>query len=63
MTIFIEPIPEPDQVLEHARHEPAGDVGLPLEVPAQQLPFPGEGHTVVYYRYEEIIQAMLEAWE
>jgi len=25
--------------------------------------YPGEGHTVVYYRYEEIIQAMLEAWE
>jgi len=25
--------------------------------------YPGEGHTVVYYRYEEIIQAMLEAWK
>ncbi|MCP4541374.1 MAG: alpha/beta hydrolase [Chloroflexi bacterium] len=25
--------------------------------------YPGEGHTVVYYRYTEIIQAMLEAWE
>jgi len=25
--------------------------------------FPGEGHSVVYYRYEEIIQAMLKAWE
>ena len=25
--------------------------------------YPGEGHSVVYYRYEEIIQAMLEAWE
>jgi pimeloyl-ACP methyl ester carboxylesterase len=25
--------------------------------------FPGEGHSVVYYRYHEIIQAMLEAWE
>ncbi len=24
--------------------------------------YPGEGHSVVYYRYEEIIQAMLEAW-
>jgi pimeloyl-ACP methyl ester carboxylesterase len=25
--------------------------------------YPGEGHSVMYYRYEEIIQAMLEAWE
>jgi pimeloyl-ACP methyl ester carboxylesterase len=25
--------------------------------------FPGEGHSVVYYRYEEIIRAMLEAWK
>jgi pimeloyl-ACP methyl ester carboxylesterase len=25
--------------------------------------YPGEGHSVVYYRYKEIIQAMLEAWK
>jgi len=25
--------------------------------------YPGEGHSVVYYRYEETIQAMLEAWD
>ena len=25
--------------------------------------YPGEGHSVVYYRYEEIVQAMLEAWQ
>jgi pimeloyl-ACP methyl ester carboxylesterase len=25
--------------------------------------YPGEGHSVVYYRYEEIIQAMLGAWD
>jgi len=25
--------------------------------------YPGEGHSVVYFRYQEIIQAMLEAWE
>ena len=25
--------------------------------------YPGEGHSVVFYRYEEIIQAMLESWE
>ncbi len=25
--------------------------------------FPGEGHSVLYFRYKEIIQAMLEAWE
>ena len=25
--------------------------------------FPGEGHSVIYYRYNEIIQAMLRAWK
>jgi pimeloyl-ACP methyl ester carboxylesterase len=25
--------------------------------------FPGEGHSIMYYRYEDIIRAMLEAWE
>lgn len=25
--------------------------------------YPGEGHSAIYYRYEEIIQAMLEAWK
>jgi pimeloyl-ACP methyl ester carboxylesterase len=25
--------------------------------------FPGEGHSVVYYRYEDIIRVMLEAWK
>lgn len=25
--------------------------------------YPGEGHSVMYYRYKEIIQALLEAWE
>lgn len=25
--------------------------------------FPGEGHTVLYYRYNEIIQTMLEVWK
>jgi pimeloyl-ACP methyl ester carboxylesterase len=25
--------------------------------------YPDEGHSVVYYRYEEIIQAMLAVWE
>ena len=39
-------------------------VGL-LDIPACDGPtvYPGEGHSVVYYRYEEIIRAMLEAWE
>jgi hypothetical protein len=34
-------------------------------IPACDEPtiFPGEGHTVIYYRYEEIIQTMLEAWK
>jgi hypothetical protein len=25
--------------------------------------YPGEGHSVVYYRYEDIIRAMFEAWD
>ena len=25
--------------------------------------YPGEEHSVIYYRYEEIIKAMLEPWE
>jgi pimeloyl-ACP methyl ester carboxylesterase len=25
--------------------------------------YPGEGHSVVYYRFQEIVQAMLEVWE
>jgi hypothetical protein len=36
-----------------------------LRIPSCDEPtiYPGEGHSVLYYRYEEIIQAMLEAWE
>jgi pimeloyl-ACP methyl ester carboxylesterase len=36
-----------------------------MRIPSCDEPtiYPGEGHTVIYYRYEEIIQAMLEAWE
>ena len=36
-----------------------------MRIPSCDEPtiYPGEGHTVMYYRYEEIIQAMLEAWE
>ena len=36
-----------------------------MRIPSCDRPtiYPGEGHSVVYYRYEEIIQAMLEAWE
>lgn len=36
-----------------------------MRIPSCDEPtiYPGEGHTVVYYRYEEIIQAMLKAWE
>lgn len=34
-------------------------------IPACDEPtlFSGEGHSVIYYRYEEIIQTMLEAWK
>jgi len=36
-----------------------------MRIPSCDKPtiYPGEGHSVVYYRYEEIIRAMLEAWE
>lgn len=36
-----------------------------MRIPSCNEPtiYAGEGHSVVYYRYEEIIQAMLEAWE
>ena len=36
-----------------------------MRIPSCDEPtiYPGEGHSVMYYRYQEIIQAMLEAWE
>jgi pimeloyl-ACP methyl ester carboxylesterase len=36
-----------------------------MRIPACNEPtiYPNEGHSVVYSRYEEIIQAMLEAWD
>jgi pimeloyl-ACP methyl ester carboxylesterase len=36
-----------------------------MRIPSCDNPtiYSDEGHSVVYYRYEEIIQAMLEAWE
>jgi pimeloyl-ACP methyl ester carboxylesterase len=36
-----------------------------MRIPSCDEPtiFPGEGHSVVYYRYEEIIRAMLDAWQ
>jgi pimeloyl-ACP methyl ester carboxylesterase len=36
-----------------------------MRIPACDEPtiYPGEGHSVMYYRYEEIIQAILEAWD
>jgi pimeloyl-ACP methyl ester carboxylesterase len=35
-----------------------------MRIPSCDEPtiYPGEGHSVVYFRYAEIIQAMLEAW-
>jgi pimeloyl-ACP methyl ester carboxylesterase len=38
---------------------------LCMRIPSCDKPtiYPVEGHSVVYYRYEDIIQAMLEAWE
>jgi len=36
-----------------------------MRIPSCDEPtiYPGEGHSVVYYRYEDIIRAMLEAWD
>ena len=36
-----------------------------MRIPSCDEPtiYPDEGHSVVYYRYQEIIQAMLEAWK
>ena len=36
-----------------------------MRIPSCDKPaiYPGEGHSVVYYRYKEIVQAMLEAWK
>ena len=36
-----------------------------IRIPSCDEPtiYPGEGHSVVYYRYEEIIQAMLKSWK
>ncbi len=36
-----------------------------MRIPSCDEPtiYPGEGHSAVYYRYQEIIQAMLDAWE
>jgi pimeloyl-ACP methyl ester carboxylesterase len=38
---------------------------LCMRIPSCDKPtiYLGEGHSVIYYRYEEIIQAMLETWE
>ncbi len=38
---------------------------LCMRIPSCDKPtiYSGEGHSVIYYRYKEIIQAMLEAWE
>ncbi len=36
-----------------------------MRIPSCDEPriYPGEGHSVIHYRYEEIIRTMLEAWE
>jgi pimeloyl-ACP methyl ester carboxylesterase len=36
-----------------------------MRIPSCDEPtiYPGEGHSVVYYRYKQIVQAILEAWE
>ena len=36
-----------------------------MRIPSCVAPtiYPGEGHSVVYYRYPDIIEAVLDAWE
>ena len=38
-------------------------VGMRIPSCKEAIIYPGEGHSVIYFRYEEIIQAMLDAWE
>jgi pimeloyl-ACP methyl ester carboxylesterase len=65
----LEDIHSPTVLVFHGDEDVAVHPGIAeyvcRRIPACDEPtiFPGEGHSVVYYRYEEIIQAMLEAWE
>jgi pimeloyl-ACP methyl ester carboxylesterase len=65
----LEKINSPTVLVFHGDEDTAVHPGIG-EYVCERIPtcdeatiYPGEGHSVVYYRYKEIIQAMLEAWE
>jgi len=64
-----EEIHTPTVLVFHGEEDTAVDPRVSeyvcMHIPSCDEPtiYPGEGHSVVYYRYEEIIQAMLETWE
>jgi len=65
----LEKIRAPTVLVFHGEEDPGVHPGIGeyvcMRIPSCYEPtiYPGEGHSVVYYRYEEIVQAMLEAWE
>jgi len=49
---------------DRAVHPEVGEyVGTRIPTCSGTTIYPGEGHSVIYYRYQEIVRAMLEAWE
>jgi pimeloyl-ACP methyl ester carboxylesterase len=65
----LEDVRAPSVLVFHGEEDRGVDPGI-CEYVCRRIPscgeptiYPGEGHSVVYYRYQEIIQAMLEAWE
>ncbi len=64
----LEEIQAPTVLIFHGEEDSGVDPGIAeyvcTRIPSCEAPtvYPGEGHSVVYHRYEEIIQAMLEAW-
>ena len=65
----LEDIHAPTVLVFHGEEDPGLHPGIGeyvyKRIPSCDEPtiYPGEGHSVVYYRYEEIVQAMLEAWD
>jgi len=65
----LEKIHEPTVLVFHGKEDtllhPQIAEYMCSRIPSCDKPtiFPGEGHSVIFYRYEEIIQALLEAWD
>ena len=65
----LEDIRAPTVVVFHGEDDRGVDPGI-AEYVSKRIPacdgptiYPGEGHSIVYYRYTEIIETMLESWE